>query len=77
MAVKPTYEELRKIFLALPNADKRLAWSMTLPDDSSFFMSESRNPEFFSMEREMHSRGSTQAPGNRQHQDDRLQVFSK
>ena len=59
MTGKPTYEELRKIFLALPNADVRLAWMETLPDDSSFFMSEPRNPEFSSLEREMGSRSST------------------
>lgn len=59
MTGKPTYEELRKIFLALPNADARLAWMETLPEDSSFFMSEPRNPEFSSMERGMRSRSST------------------
>lgn len=59
MTGKPTYEELRKVFLALPNADARLAWMEKLPDDSSFLMSEPRNPEFSSMEREMGSRSST------------------
>lgn len=59
MTGKPTYEELRAVFDSLPTADAKLAWMETLPEDSSFFMKEPRNPEFSSMEQEMSSPRST------------------
>ena len=60
MTGKPTYEELKAVFLSLPTADARLEWMETLPDDSSFFIKEPRSQEFFSMEQEMISRRLTQ-----------------
>ena len=53
MTDKPTYEELKAVFDSLPTADAKLAWTETLPEDSSFFTSEPRNPEFAELERQL------------------------
>jgi hypothetical protein len=53
MTGKPTYEELKAVFDSLPTVDAKLAWTETLPDDSSIFIKEPRNPEFAEFERQL------------------------
>lgn len=56
-----SYEELRKEFLALPNAEARLDWMATLPQDSPFFTRKLEAGEFFEMETRLGLLGSLRA----------------